>query len=155
MLKIVTAITGASGVIYGKRFVEEVNRLGHKQTLLITEAGEKVLSQELDLSIKKDNPLASIQAEWDLSRPDLISREKIDDITAKIASGSRAPDAVVVIPCTMGTLARVAHGFSSNLLERVCDVALKENKKLILVPRETPLNQIHLENMLALKKNGG
>jgi 4-hydroxy-3-polyprenylbenzoate decarboxylase len=79
----------------------------------------------------------------------------MDDFFASVASGSNAPDAVVICPCSMGTLGRIAAGLSDSLLERAADVALKEKKTLLLVPRETPFNQIHLENLLRVSKAGG
>ncbi|NOQ41355.1 MAG: UbiX family flavin prenyltransferase, partial [Desulfuromusa sp.] len=85
---------------------------------------------------------------------DNLKHYGLNDFFVPVASGSSAPDAVVVCPCSMGTVGRIAAGLSDNLLERVVDVALKENKTLLLVPRETPFNQIHLENLLRLSKAG-
>lgn len=155
-MHIITAITGASGVVYGQKFVEEVNKNGYRQTLLISDPGWQVLNHELELSLPETDRSGDISqylsSVWDLSDPELINYEDIHNLKAVIASGSRAPEAMVIIPCTMGSLARLAQGLGSNLLERSFDVLLKEKKKLIIVPRETALSPIHLQNMLTLSK---
>jgi 4-hydroxy-3-polyprenylbenzoate decarboxylase len=149
---IAVGITGASGAIYGVRLTQQLLSLGHTVHLIITEAGWQVFLEELG---------------WDTSdRENLIEQEfrsygenlyyhTLRDFRAPIASGSYRSDAMIIIPCSMGTLSGIAHGASGNLLERSADVMLKEGKKLILVPRETPLNQIHLENMLKITQAGG
>ncbi len=154
--KIITAVTGASGAIYARRFIQVVNESEIHQTIIITDPGKKVLSYELDLKLPEDKIKIKdyLCNEWGLVNPGLISYEDNNDITAAIASGSRIADAMVIIPSTMGTAARISHGLSSSLLERTADVILKERKKLVMVPRETPLNQIHLENLLTLSKSG-
>jgi flavin prenyltransferase len=146
-------ITGASGAIYGIRLAQEILKNGHKIHLVVTEAGWQVFKEEL---------------EWDTSDRDLLIEEKfaafgrerffyhtLRDFNAPIASGSYQNDGMIIIPCSMGTLSGIAHGASGNLLERTADVMLKENRKLILVPRETPLHKIHLENMLKVAEAGG
>jgi 4-hydroxy-3-polyprenylbenzoate decarboxylase len=150
----VVGITGASGAIYGLRLCRALLDAGSRLTLLITGAGEQVLREECSL-------------EWRGETAELLSRVRecfgadgrlmlyaLDDFRAPVASGSNAPDGVVICPCSMGTLARIASGNSGNLLERCADVALKENRTLLVVPRETPLNRIHLENMLKLSQCG-
>jgi len=124
MKNIVVGITGASGSIYGLRLIEELLRAEKDVTVLLTNAGDN------------------------------LQHDGLHNFFSPVASGSSAPDAVVICPCSMGTLGRIAAGLSDNLLERVADVALKEQKKLLLVPRETPFNQIHLENLLRLSKAG-
>lgn len=149
---IAVGITGASGAVYGVRLTQQLLSLGHTVHLIITEAGWQVFLEELG---------------WDTSdRESLIEQEfhsygenlyyhTLRDFRAPIASGSYRSDAMIIIPCSMGTLSGIAHGASGNLLERAADVILKEGKKLILVPRETPLHQIHLENMLKITQAGG
>ena len=148
---IAVGITGASGAVYGIRLVQELLKSGHQVHLVVTEAGWQVFQQELD---------------WDGGDREIFLNENfraygshfhyhsLRDFQAPIASGSYRADGMVVIPCSMGTLAKIANGISGNLLERAADVMLKEGKKLILVPRETPLNSIQLENMLTLSKAG-
>lgn len=141
----VVGITGASGSIYGVRLVEEFLKSGYGVDLVITPTGERVMAEELPgFDLKKDFGKGGARLRiW-----------KSDDYSATFLSGSRAPRAVIIIPCSMGTLGALANGISSNLLERAADVALKEKKQLILVPRETPLNLIHLENMAKLARAG-
>ena len=154
MQRIVVAITGASGSIYGLRLVEELLKRDCRVTLLTSKAGLEVLRYETGL-------------EWEgttFERRQLmrdyfgggrhLEHVGSDDLFAPIASGSSAPDAVIVAPCSMGTAGRIAAGLSGNLIERVADVALKERRELLLVPRETPLNAVHLENLLKLSRTG-
>jgi flavin prenyltransferase len=136
-------ITGASGAIYGVRLTQELLLQGHKVHLIVTEAGWQVFQEELDWDTSDRN--ATLAAQF--GQGDL-HYHSLRDFTAPIASGSYRCDAMVVIPCSMGTVSGIAHGASGNLLERSADVMLKEGKKLILVPRETPMNSIHLENLL-------
>lgn len=154
MKKIVVGITGASGSIYGLRLVEELLRAGAQVTVLLTAAGRQVLAFETGLSLA-EKPQACIGQLRDyFQAEDRLQYFALNDFFAPIASGSNAPDAVVICPCSMGTAGRIATGLSDSLLERVADVALKEHKKLLLVPRETPFNQIHLENLLRLSQAG-
>lgn len=151
-LKIYTvAITGASGVIYGVRLIQELLKSGYKVHLIITDAGWQVLEQELKWNITNKEKLIT---EHFLSYGTNLEHHKIKDFTAPIASGSYRSNGMIVIPCSMGTLSGIANGSSGNLLERTADVMLKEGKRLIIVPRETPLNNIHLENMLTLSRAG-
>ncbi len=154
METIVVGITGASGSIYGLRLVEELLRSGKQVSLLLTNAGRQVLALEtgLQLAEKPAECLAQLRSHFAAGAE--LQHYGLNDFFAPVASGSSAPDAVVICPCSMGTAGRIAAGLSDNLLERVADVALKEQKKLLLVPRETPFNQIHLENLLRLSKAG-
>lgn len=144
--------SGGSGIVYGRRLVEVLLTLGHGVHLVATDAALRVLVHEAGAPI-------------DLRRPDLaqlfapplrerLSVHALDAVEAAPASGSAGIAATIVVPCSMGTLARVAHGFSSNLVERAADVAIKEGRPLVLVPRETPLSVVHLENMLRLARIG-
>jgi 4-hydroxy-3-polyprenylbenzoate decarboxylase len=145
----VIGITGASGSIYGIRLIQELAARNHHINAVITNAGMKVMGEELGISEPKG-----------ISKL-LVSRKKVqvslwrnDDFTAPFMSGSNPFEAVVVIPCSVGKLAAIANGISGNLLERTADVALKEKRELILVVRETPLSLIHIENMMKAAKAG-
>lgn len=145
MKKIVVGITGASGSIYAKRLIEELSSKDFLVHVIATDKGKQVFKYELSLDLKQ----------WiqELNYPNL-KLEDNQNLFAGVASGSHGFDAVIVMPCSMGTLAEISHGLSRNLLCRAADVALKEGRKLIIVPRETPFNTIHLENMCRLSKVG-
>lgn len=154
MNRIVVAMTGASGAVYGLRLVEELLKDDRRVTLLLSPAGLDVLRYETGLEWA-GTTAARQQLMRDHFGGDLrLTHYASDDLFAPIASGSSAPDGVVVVPCSAGTAGRLAAGLSENLIERVADVALKERRELILVPRETPLNVIHLENLLKLSRAG-
>ena len=155
MQKIVVGITGASGSIYGLRLVEELLRSGIEVSLLLSSAGRQVLSYETGLQLDASPAVRLVQLREHFSAQENLKTYAMDDFFVPVASGSNAPDAVVICPCSMGTLGRIAAGLSDNLLERVADVALKEQKRLLLVPRETPFNQIHLQNLLRVSQAGG
>jgi 4-hydroxy-3-polyprenylbenzoate decarboxylase len=150
---IVVVITGASGSRYGLRTVSALLAAGQKVTLLLSSSGAKVLQFETGLNLSGDAATLTESLRQQFASEN-IDHYACDDLFAPVASGSSAPDAVVIVPCSMGTAGRIAAGLSSNLIERVADVALKERKKLILVPRETPLSTIHLENLLRLSRAG-
>jgi 4-hydroxy-3-polyprenylbenzoate decarboxylase len=151
----VVAITGASGSIYGLRVAEELLRAGARVSMMITGAGFVVLREECGLEWGGSAPVVLEQLRQRLGHEgDRLSYHACDDLFAPIASGSSAPDAMLVVPCSMGTLSRVSGGNAGNLLERAADVMLKEARPLVLVPRETPLNAIHLEHMLKLSRLG-
>lgn len=148
MRKIIIGLTGASGSIYAKRMVEYLLEKEIHVCLIATENGRKVFEYELDTDFDKWS--------FDLKKAYInFEEEDINNIFAGVASGSYDFESVIVLPCSMGTMAKIAGGISSNLLTRAADVALKERRDLILVPRETPLHQIHLENMLKISKCGG
>ena len=140
-MKIVVGITGASGSIYALRLIEVLRQAGHEVHAVVTDSGWQVLDYECGVS-----------------REDLVKRVAVlydnDNVGAAIASGSFRADAMVVLPCSMKTAASIAHSMSDNLLTRAADVMLKEGRKLILVPRETPMHAIHLENLLKLAQLG-
>jgi 4-hydroxy-3-polyprenylbenzoate decarboxylase len=140
-MRLVVAVTGASGVIYGKRLLEVLREKKVETHLIVSRAAEKVVEHELDMG-KKD--LAKLATRvYD-----------VDDLTAPLMSGSFRTDGMVIVPCSMKTLAGVTHGFADNLILRAADVALKERRRLVVVPRETPLNVIHLQNMLRAAELG-
>lgn len=151
--KILTVgITGASGAIYGIRLVQELLKSGFKVHLIVTEAGWQVFKEELLLETSDRERLLNELFPQAVGK---LHYHTLRDFTAPIASGSYRNEGMVIIPCSMGTLSGIANGASGNLLERTADVMLKEGRNLILVPRETPFNQIHLENMLKVSKVGG
>ena len=141
IMKLVVGITGASGSIYALRLIEVLRQAGHEVHAVVTDSGWQVLDYECGVS-----------------REILAKRVAVlydnDNVGAAIASGSFRADAMVVLPCSMKTAASIAHSMSDNLLTRAADVMLKEGRKLILVPRETPMHAIHLENLLKLAQLG-
>ncbi|MGN7468942.1 UbiX family flavin prenyltransferase [Brevibacillus sp. SAFN-007a] len=150
--KWVVGITGASGAIYGVRVVIELLRAGHLVHLMITEAGWQVFRDELDWQADDREGLLREKLQQDF--PGELHYWGLRDFTCPAASGSYRCDGMIVVPCSMGTLSGIAHGASGNLLERVADVMIKEGRRLVIVPRETPLHAIHLENMLTLSRLG-
>ncbi len=150
MADFVVGITGASGSIYGIRLIRELFLRKYEVHVIVTSAGKKVMDEELGSSdIKK-----IIRSDFPKMKAHLKIWEN-NDFRAPFLSGSNAPKAVIMCPCSVGKLAAIANGISSNLLERTADVALKEQRKLVLVVRETPLSLIHLENMVKVAKAGG
>ena len=147
------ALSGASGMAYGLRLLECLLAADLQVTLLVSQAAHIVAKQELGVALPARAGDLEKQLSEGLSARDgqlrVFGRE---DWNAPVASGSNPADAMVVCPCSMGTLAAIAHGLSDNLIERAADVMLKEQKKLILVPREAPFSTLHLENMLTLSK---
>src|SRR6266705_7182127 len=131
ILRILVAITGASGALYAQRLLDNLDPAEHEIHVVLSSYAHAVLSQELPAGLRLPSGAKSYQ---------------LKSMNAPFASGSNPPDAMVVIPCTMGTLGRIAHGYSEDVLLRAADVVLKEKKKLILVPRESPLSLIHVKN---------
>ena len=152
---ITVALTGASGLPYGLRLIETLLAAGIRTWVLYSQAAQVVAKQEMQITLPS-RP-AEMKA-WLLQRhaadPALLDVYGREEWFAPAASGSNPPDAMVVCPCSMGTLAAIRHGMSDNLIERAADVCIKEQRKLVLVPRETPLSVIHLENMLELARMG-
>jgi len=149
----VVGITGASGSIYGIRLIEVLLQMNYEVHLVITEAGWRVLKEELGWETTRR--IAALEQRFG----DAIAESRLvfhpnADIGASIASGSYRVQGMVIVPCSMGTLASISHGISDNLMTRSADVMLKENRKLLIIPRETPLHAIHLENMLTLARLG-
>jgi len=140
MKKIVVGISGASGMPLAIRLLKILKNISDVEThLVITKGGEMTLLQETSMSIKEVCLLADVVYDY-------------HNIGASIASGTFQVDGMIVIPCSMKTVAGIAHGYSDNLLLRACDVMIKEQRKLILVARETPLSPIHLDNLAYLSK---
>lgn len=147
MKKIIVAITGASGSILAHRFIETLLSLGHEVHLVVSQTGEAVCAYELELSMNQ------IVSGYQASSGHIFVHNNTD-LFAPISSGSFKTDAMVIIPCSMGTVSKVAQGGSDSLITRAADVMLKENRRLILIPRESPLSSIHLRNMLRLSNMG-
>ena len=131
-LKILVAITGATGALYAQRLLDNLNPREHEVHVVLSNYAQQVIAVELPDGLKL---------------PAGAQTHNLKSMNAPFASGSNPPDAMVVIPCTMGTMGRIAHGYSEDVLLRAADVTLKEKRKLILVPRETPLSLIHVKNM--------
>ncbi len=140
-LKLIIAITGSSGVIYGIRLLNLLSQSGIETHLILSKWAEKNIKIETNEDIEKIRKQASYEY-------------KEDDMAASISSGSFITNGMIIIPCSMKSLASIANGYDDNLISRAASVTIKENRKLVIVPRETPLSQIHLSNMLTLAKIG-
>lgn len=131
-MKILVAITGASGSLYAQRLLDHLDPRQHELHVVLSNYANQVIREELPEGLRL---------------PPGVVAHNLKSMNAPFASGSNPPDAMVVIPCSMGTMGRIAHGYSEDVLLRAADVVLKEKRKLILVPRETPLNLVHVKNM--------
>lgn len=152
---ITLALTGASGLSYGLRLLECLLAQGAHVRLLASQAAHVVAAQELQLTLPaRPAELQSWLSERYPDQPGTLHVYGREDWFAPIASGGGVSEAMAVCPCSMGTLAAIAQGLSDNLIERAADVTLKEGRRLILVPRETPFSALHLENMLKLARLG-
>ncbi|OGV27594.1 MAG: aromatic acid decarboxylase [Legionellales bacterium RIFCSPHIGHO2_12_FULL_37_14] len=140
--RIIVGISGASGIIYGVRLLEALNTLDIETHLVITQMGQLTRAYETPYSQADLKDLASVYHPW-------------RDLTASIASGSFPTMGMVVAPCSMKTLAEIAHGLGGHLLSRAADVVLKERRRLVLMVREAPLNLAHLQNMVQVTQMGG
>ncbi|MDO8895350.1 MAG: flavin prenyltransferase UbiX [Nitrosomonas sp.] len=152
---ITLALTGASGMPYGIRLLEMLLKEGKQVYLLYSKVAQIVAQQEMSLAL----PSSAKEAESFFSRQYQVPDGQLrvfgrEEWFAPVASGSNPADSMVICPCTMGTLAAIAAGLNQKLIERAADVMLKENRQLILVPREMPFSAIHLENMLKLVRSG-
>jgi 4-hydroxy-3-polyprenylbenzoate decarboxylase len=149
------ALTGASGMPYALRLLQCLLQSGNRVYLLYSQAAQIVAKQELDLTLpSRPQEAQQMLCERYGASPDQLKVFGRDEWFAPVASGTNPANAMVVCPCSMGTLASIAAGLSDNLIERAADVMLKENRKLIIVPREAPFSVIHLENMLKLARAG-
>lgn len=155
LTNITLAWTGASGMPYGVRLLEQLLSANIQVNLLVSAAAQIVAQQELNWHIptRPEALQAELQAQY-IHLPGQVRVFGREAWFAPIASGSNVADGMVICPCTMGTLAAVAQGMSDNLIERAADVCIKEQRKLIIVPRETPYSALHLENMLKLARLG-
>jgi 4-hydroxy-3-polyprenylbenzoate decarboxylase len=152
---IAIALTGASGMPYALTLLKELVKSQEKIYVMISQAANTVIAMETDLNLGSDTKAIEKNLTQYLGAKDgQIEVFSKNQWTAPVASGSNPPRAMVVCPCTMSTLSAIAHGSADNLMHRAADVVIKEQKKLILVPRETPYSAIHLENMLKLSRLG-
>ena len=153
--RLVVGVTGASGGLYAVRLLKAVLEAGIDVDLVVTDYGRRLLIEECDLNLKATELGAWLdRAYGPTERAGRLSEHRIHDLGSSIASGSSRWDGMVVVPCTMKTLAGIAGGASSNLIERAADVSLKERRPLVLVPREAPLNTIQIENLLRTARAG-
>lgn len=156
----IVAISGASGALYGTTVIRELLCAGFDVDMLITRAGLLILRQEAGLALETvDSIAAEVMERFRRDSPErelkgVLSYTPPDEMVSALASGSALRRAMIICPCSMGSLARVATGVSLNLIERAADCILKEGGKLVIVPRETPLSRIHLKNMLTLSEMG-
>lgn len=147
--RIVAAVTGASGALYAVRFFKACLELGLRLELVVSDYGQRILIEECGLNLKVETVEAWLDRTYGPGpgRTGSILRHGENEMGAPIASGSQWWDAMVVVPCSMKTLSGIANGAATNLVERAADVTLKEKRPLILVPRETPLNLVQIENL--------
>jgi 4-hydroxy-3-polyprenylbenzoate decarboxylase len=138
-MRILLGITGASGAIYAQRLLDNLNAQEHELHVVLSQYAQAVIAEELPEGLRL---------------PPGVKSHSLKSMNAPFASGSNAMDAMVIMPCSMGTLGRIAHGLSQDVLLRAADVALKERKKLILVPREAPLSLVHVKNFEILLQAG-
>jgi flavin prenyltransferase len=155
-MEITVGITGASGTIYGKRTVQLLAESGVVKTVNLILSGTVPTVAQVELGVNlKDANQAKINDWLELPADSKIVRYwQLGNLAAKPSSGSNKQIGMIIVPCSMGTLGAIASGGGSNLIHRAADVCLKEGRKLVIVPRETPFNQIHLENMLRLSNAG-
>ena len=158
MGRYIIGISGASGAPYARRVLQALCDSPHQADIVITPSGAKVLEVEEGVAVDESGRVAiDGLSQWlgrDLSERAGLVLHDWRNVGADIASGSCAVDGMAVVPCSGGTMARIAHGVSQGLLERAADVCLKERRRLVLVPRETPLSLIHLRNMTAVTEAG-
>jgi 4-hydroxy-3-polyprenylbenzoate decarboxylase len=149
-------LTGASGHAYAEALLRALVRAGHDVDVSVTNAGAKVLRHEIGVEAGEHGELLAQNLEAWLGKEiaPRVRAFRSDAVEAPPSSGTSLTGGVILCPCSMGTLARVSVGFSSNLVERAADVALKEGRRLVLVPRETPLSVVHLENLLRMARLG-
>lgn len=140
-MNLIVGITGASGTIYGRKLLEFCNGRDIETTLILSSTAKKIIGHELNIEPEELKDLSDENYEN-------------DELEAPISSGSVETDGMVVLPCSMKTLGAIANGISDNLISRSADVTLKEDRKLVLVPRESPLRPVHLENMRTLSQEG-
>lgn len=157
MKTFILGISGGSGAPYALRLLEVLLREGHQVKAVISTAGEKVLELECGLKLEGDlmDKQEQLRQALQIDKAEVgLELYQHKNVAAPISSGSYKADAMVVAPCSMGTLGRIAYGISNDLISRAADVSLKERRKLILMPRETPLSEIHIRNMLTVTQAG-
>ena len=155
-MKLVLGIAGASGSIYPARFIKKLLELQGETFLIVSPASIRIFREEYETNVNTPQEILDfIVNKWQITNiQNKIHFRPFADIGADIASGSNTWEATVILPCSMKTIASINAGLTENLIERCADVTLKERRRLIVVPRETPYNQIHLRNMLSLDQAG-
>lgn len=155
-MELTLAITGASGTIYAKRTLQLLAESGVVKTINLIMSGTAATVAQVELGVNLRDPNAEKINSWLGLAPDskLIRYWRLDNLAARPSSGSNKQNGMIIVPCSMGTLGAIASGAGTNLIHRAADVCLKEGRKLVVVPRETPYNEIHLENMLRLSRAG-
>lgn len=155
-MELTVAITGASGTIYAHRTLQLLAASGVVTTINLIMSGTAATVAQVEIGVNLKEPTVEKINEWlGLDKDSkLIRFWKLDNLAAKPSSGSNKQEGMIIVPCSMGTLGAIASGACTNLIHRAADVCLKESRKLVLVPRETPYNSIHLENMLKLSHAG-
>jgi len=155
MTHVALGITGASGAVYAVRTLAALLAHGATVELVVSDYGRRLLRDEVGPDAAIDRLATYVTSRYGVAvEPGRLIVHSNRDLGASLASGSQGCEAMVIVPCSMKTLAGIAHGLSRSLIERAADVMLKERRKLVLVPRETPLSTIHLANMLALAQAG-
>jgi 4-hydroxy-3-polyprenylbenzoate decarboxylase len=154
-MRVVVAITGASGALYAVRLIKAGLELGLSLDLVASDYGKRLLIEECELNLKTESLESWLDARYGTGgRTGSLRQHSPHDLGSVLASGSQRWDAMVVIPCSMRTLSAIAHGAAANLIERAADVSLKEGRPLVLVPRECPLSLIHLDNLSTAARAG-
>jgi len=153
--RIIVAITGASGAIYSLRLIKAALEAGTDVELVISDYGRRLLIEESELNLKTESIESWLDRNWgEAERPGQLRHHAVYDMGSSLASGTQEWIGMAVVPCSMKTLSGIAHGTASNLIERAADVTLKEGRRLAIVPRETPFNLIHLENLSRAARAG-
>jgi flavin prenyltransferase len=155
-MELTVGITGASGTIYAHRTLQLLAESGVVETINLIMSGTAATVAQVEMGVNLKDPAVHEINDW-LGLPEesrLMRYWRLDNLAAKPSSGSNKQDGMIIVPCSMGTLGAIASGAGTNLIHRAADVCLKEGRKLVVVPRETPYNAIHLENMLKLSRAG-
>ncbi len=154
MKNIIVGITGASGAILGERFVRFLVEGGHQVSVILSPNAVDVFTEEREILLGKSYPEIKTNFLKLYGNPKNLTIVPADDFADRVSSGSSKVDAMVIIPCSLSTVASIAHGITMNLIHRAAGVSIKERRPLILVPRESPLSPIHLKNLLYLSEIG-
>lgn len=154
MKRIIVGVTGASGAILGERLIRHLLEGGHRVHAVISQSGAKVFEEELGIALGSEFSDLRKRFLKHFKNNTRLDVAPADDFGAKISSGSAEIDAMVIAPCSLSTVASIAHGVTLNLIHRAASVSIKEKRPLILIPRESPLSPIHLRNLLTLSEIG-
>jgi 4-hydroxy-3-polyprenylbenzoate decarboxylase len=154
-MRLVVGLAGASGSIYAARFLRAISHIPGETFLAVSPPSLRIFSEEYDTKVSKPEEILSyIKDHSGLGSANTFHIRNFHDIGSDIASGSNVWDAMVIVPCSMKTIASINAGLTENIIERAADVSLKERRRLIVVPRETPYNRVHLRNLLSLDEAG-